>query len=115
MTFRKPFNFTQKLFAIALVTSGSLGLAAISIVSPINTPAAQAQFKWLEHYVPIGAYLRINGQSYYFGTLNDPSQVYGNVSWQVNTERGILLKGYGNTPGYIVRWVLETFGPIHAE
>jgi hypothetical protein len=106
-------NIAAKLAVLALVASSSFGLAAVSIVSPISTPIAQAN--WLDYYVPVGAFLRINGKSYYMGTLNDPSQIFGNVSWQINTENGILLKGYGNTPGYIVRWVLETFGPIRAQ
>jgi hypothetical protein len=40
MSYKSPF--TSKLLAIVFFTSASFGLAAVSIVSPINTPPAQA-------------------------------------------------------------------------
>jgi hypothetical protein len=96
-----------------VVTTGTAGLAAASIVSPLSTPVAQAA--WFENYLPVGAFVTIAGEPYYMGTLNDLSQIVPGVSWQVNTERGVLLKGYGRVPNRILHWLLQTLGPIRAQ
>ncbi len=109
-------NIFIQLGALAFVTSGSIFLTTALIVAPIATPAANAQFKWMERLpVPTGAYLNISGHEYFYGDLNDRSQVFGDVSWQVNGASGILLKGYGRTPGYVINFVNKFLQPIRVQ
>jgi hypothetical protein len=106
--------FTQ-LTVLVVVTSGAIGLTTASIVAPIATRAANAQ-KWMDRLpVPTGAYLNIGGHEYFYGDLNDRSQVFGDVSWQVNGASGILLKGYGRTPGYVINFVNKFLQPIRVQ
>jgi hypothetical protein len=107
-------KFVAKLTALVVVTTGTVGLAAVSIVSPFTTPAAHAG--WIDRLpVPTGAYLNINGAEYFYGDLNDRSQIFGGVSWQVNGANGILLKGYGRTPAYVINFVSKFLQPIRVQ
>jgi hypothetical protein len=104
----------QPLVAIAFFAVGAVGFTTASIVSPLSTPAAQAG--WIDRLpVPTGAYLNIRGHEYFYGDLNDRSQVFGGVSWQVNGANGILLKGYGRTPGYVINFVNKFLQPIRVQ
>jgi hypothetical protein len=109
-----PKSVLNSLMAIALFAVGAVGFTTASIVSPLSTPAAQAG--WIDRLpVPTGAYLNINGSEYFYGDLNDRSQVFGGVSWQVNGANGILLKGYGRTPGYVINFVSKFLQPIRVQ
>jgi hypothetical protein len=109
-----PKSVLNSLMAIALFAVGAVGFTTASIVSPLSTPAAQAG--WIDRLpVPTGAYLNINGAEYFYGDLNDRSQVFGGVSWQVNGANGILLKGYGRTPGYVINFVSKFLQPIRVQ
>ena len=112
-------NLTSKLFLLALLCSGALGLSAASIVCPIATPAANAQLKILDRLpIPTGAYLSINGRGFFYGSLNDPSLIVPGVAWQINggENGGVLLKGYGNVPRAIIDLVDKLFfRPVRVE
>jgi hypothetical protein len=117
MTYKS--SFATKLFMIALVASGSLGLATALIVSPIFTPVADAQFKILDRLpIPTGAYININGHGLFYGELNDLSRIVPGVTWQLNGGEygGVLLKGYGNVPRAIIDLVNKLFfKPVRVE
>ncbi len=97
-----------------LVTMPIIAVGSAIVVTNFATPAAHAG--WIDRLpVPTGAYLNINGAEYFYGDLNDRSQIFGGVSWQVNGANGILLKGYGRTPGYVINFVSKFLQPIRVQ
>jgi hypothetical protein len=109
-------NVTQRIVAIALITFGTIGLSAGSIFSPIVTPAAHA-FKWVDSLpVPTGIFVDLGFNKYYYGNLNDPSQIVGGVKWQINGANGVLLKGYGTAPRFVFDLINKLFfQPVRVE
>jgi hypothetical protein len=102
------------LMAIVFFASGSLGLAAISIVSPIATPAAHAG--WIDRIQLTGAYVNMNGREYFLGDYNQTgSPVFSGVTWELRNNGQIIAKGYGRTPRAALWLIQKFFQPIHAS
>jgi hypothetical protein len=90
------------------VTIPTVVATAIAITT-VTAPPAQAAnlFDYLP--IPTGAYLNINGAEYFYGVLNDRSQIFPGVAWQIQGVSGILLKGFGYTPQHIINFVTSQF------
>jgi hypothetical protein len=97
-----------------LAVSGVAGLSAAFIIAPLATSEAQAGF--LDFLpVPTGAYINV-GRKYYYGDLNDPSKIVPGVTWQLNANGTVLLKGYGGTPRAVIDLINKVFfRPIRVE
>jgi hypothetical protein len=113
-------NIAIKSAVTVFVALGLLGLPAVTQAAIVQhqsnkTPSANHVAAWWQQYTPTGAFFTWGGRRYYMGDLNDPSLIVPGVSWQVNTERGLLLKGYYTVPSSILRWLVTVLGPIRAE
>lgn len=101
----------NSLMAMALFASSSLGLAAISIVSPIATPAAHAG--WIDRIQLTGAYARIGNNEYFLGDYNESGgPVYPGVLWELRNDGQIVAKGYGRLPKSALWLIQKFFQPI---
>jgi hypothetical protein len=119
-------QLTNILLPIVLLAFGSIGLSVAAIVSPIETPKAQAAiFKqpsststpsanqiaaWWDI---TGLYLNINGQPLYFGEYSqsgDAGIVFPGSSWEAKINGQVVGHGYGRVSGRFYQWACQKFG-----
>jgi hypothetical protein len=106
-------KFVAKLTALAVLTSGTAGLAVASIVSPIATPVAQANwFTDMFSFMPSGIYIKIdNDHRYYYGDYIRTGQPqFGESStWEITYNGQVAAHGYGRTPQWVWSLVNKWF------
>jgi hypothetical protein len=99
--------------AIALFAVGAVGFTTASIVSPIATPAAHANwFTDVFSFMPSGVYIKIdNDHRYYYGDYVRTGQPqFGEDStWEVTYNGQVYAHGYGRTPQWVWSLVNKWF------
>jgi hypothetical protein len=106
-------TITARLAVLALIASSTVGLAATAIVSPISTPAAQANwFTDMFSFMPSGIYIKIdNDHRYYYGDYIRTGQPqFGEDStWEITYNGQVAAHGYGRTPSWVWSLVNKWF------
>jgi hypothetical protein len=99
--------------AIALFAIGAVGFTTASIVSPIATPVAQANwFTDMFSFMPSGIYIKVdNDHRYYYGDYIRTGQPqFGEGStWEITYGGQVYAHGYGRTPQWVWSLVNKWF------